>query len=366
MRWDQRELDAIDGNALPGLERLSALADPRDPRVTPSFHGLTFHETLARTALNRVPDASRNFAGAWTINPYRGCSHACRYCFARATHRYLDFDTGHDFDTQIVVKTNVVEVLHRELATRAGDIPLVMLGSNTDPYQRAEGRYRLLPGIYRELAAARVPFSVLTKGTLLRRDLPLLARLSQRLPVSVSMSIPIVDERLREQFEPGAPSAAARLETVRRATRLGLPVDVFLMPVLPLLTDGRRDIEHALRLIRGVGARRVLYTALHLRPGVRDWFMRWLAEYHPQLVRAYAGIYGDGAYAGPGYRRHLAGVVKPLLRAYGLDGRGCAAPDGSTGLAVPEGCPPPERPPLHRPAARRQDTADASAPSPLF
>jgi DNA repair photolyase len=224
-----------------------------------------------------------------------------------------------------------------------------MLGSNTDPYQRAEGRYRLMPGIYRELAEARVPFSLLTKGTLVRRDLRQLTQIAQTLPVSVSMSIPIVDERLREQFEPGTPTSRARLATVREATRLGLPVDVFLMPVLPLLTDSRMSLERALSDIRAAGARRVLYTALHLRPGVRDWFMRWLGEYHPQLVRAYEGIYGDGAYASKGYRRHLAGVIKPLIRAYGLDGSGPRL-DPNTGLNVPDACPP--RPVPRRPSAR--------------
>jgi DNA repair photolyase len=356
MRWRSQELDARDPNALPGLEQLSALAAPAR---TPGFQDLVFHEVLTKTALNQVPAASRMFAGSWTINPYRGCSHACRYCFARATHRYLDFDTGRDFDTQIVVKTNVVQVLHQELRARRGEIPLVMLGSNTDPYQRAEGRYRLMPGIYRELAQARVPFSLLTKGTLVRRDLRQLVRIAQTLPVSVSMSIPIVDERLREQFEPGTPTSRARLATVREATRLGLPVDVFLMPVLPLLTDSRTSLEHTLSDIRAAGARRVLYTALHLRPGVRDWFMRWLGEYHPHLVRAYEGIYGDGAYASKGYRRHLAGVIKPLIRAYGLDGSGPRL-DPNTGLNVPDACPP--RPVSRRPSARAP--RPVSPPSP--
>ena len=349
MRWDGQQLDARDENALPGLERLGALAGRTD--TSPAYRGIVFHETLTRTALNQVPADSRNFAGSWTINPYRGCSHACRYCFARTTHRYLDFDTGHDFDTQIVVKTNVVEVLRRELRTRRAAVPMVMLGSNTDPYQRAEGRYKLMPGIYRELASAGVPFSLLTKGTLVRRDLPLLARLSDELPISVSMSIPIVDERLREQFEPGAPPAAARLATVSQATALGIPVDVFLMPVLPLLTDSRATLAHALELIRGAGARRVLYSALHLRPGVRDWFLRWLGEYHPGLVGAYQGIYGGGAYASRGYRRHLAGVVKPLLREFGLDGRApravCTGAEG----------PAPSRGSLRRGAARATPAA---------
>ena len=141
---------------------------------TPDFAGVTFHEVLAKSALNHVPGQSAMPFG-WTINPYRGCTHACVYCFARPTHTYLDLDAGDDFDRQIIVKVNVAEVLRTELAKPSWRHDPVALGTNTDPYQRAEGRYSLMPGIIDALTASGTPFSILTKGTLLRRDLPLLA-----------------------------------------------------------------------------------------------------------------------------------------------------------------------------------------------
>src|SRR5690606_472529 len=140
---------------------------------TPEFAGLTFHEVVAKTALNQVPPAS-SMPFHWTVNPYRGCSHQCVYCFARQTHTYLDFDAGDDFDRQVVVKVNVADVLRAELGRRSWRHELVALGTNTDPYQRAEGRYELIPGIIRALGESGTPLSILTKGTLLRRDLPLL------------------------------------------------------------------------------------------------------------------------------------------------------------------------------------------------
>src|SRR5688500_17318945 len=141
---------------------------------TPEFAGITFHEVRCRSGLNRVASAAR-VPFEWTINPYRGCSHGCVYCFARNTHTYLELDAGHDFDTQIVVKTNIAEVVRRELARPRWDHEHVAMGTNTDPYQRAEGRYRLMPGVIRALADSGTPFSILTKGTMLSRDLGLLA-----------------------------------------------------------------------------------------------------------------------------------------------------------------------------------------------
>ncbi len=181
---------------------------------------MTFHEVLSKSALNRVPGASR-MPFSWTINPYRGCSHACVYCFARGTHEYLDLDGGADFDSQIVVKVNVVEVLERELRRASWQHETVALGTNTDPYQRAEGRYRLMPGIIETLAASGTPFSVLTKGTLIRRDIPLLVRASQRVPVDIQMSIAMYDDELQKAIEPGTPGTQARLDTVRALTGAG-------------------------------------------------------------------------------------------------------------------------------------------------
>lgn len=282
---------------------------------------MTFHEVLSKSALNRVPGASR-MPFSWTINPYRGCSHACVYCFARGTHEYLDLDGGADFDSQIVVKVNVVEVLERELRRASWQHETVALGTNTDPYQRAEGRYRLMPGIIETLAASGTPFSVLTKGTLIRRDIPLLVRASQRVPVDIQMSIAMYDDELQKAIEPGTPGTQARLDTVRALTDAGFRVGVFLMPVLPHLTDSVAAIDRALQRIAESGADHVVYGALHLRQGVKPWFMKWLAEYRPDLVSSYRGLYPGAASVAPKvYRQWLAKRVRPLIRAHGLDGR---------------------------------------------
>src|SRR5216684_3043369 len=162
---------------------------------TPAFRGMTFHEVRARTIINRVPPASR-MAFRWTINPYRGCSHACTYCFARNTHTYLDLDAGLDFNSQIVVKVNAAELAGRELAAPRWQGEHVAMGTNVDCYQRAEGRYRLMPGILRALVDARNPFSILTKGTIILRDLDLLVAAAEVPEVGLSVSAGCTDEDL--------------------------------------------------------------------------------------------------------------------------------------------------------------------------
>jgi len=252
-------------------------------------------------------------------------------CFARNTHTYLDLDAGRDFDTQIIVKVNLVEVLERELARPSWQRPNVALGTNTDPYQRAEGRYRLMPGVIAALAASDTPFSILTKGTLLRRDIPLLQAAAERVPVETAMSIAIYDDELQRSIEPGAPSTAARLATVRAVRDAGLPCSVFLMPVLPFLTDSRQHLERALEAIADAGATGVAYSALHLRPGAKEWFAAWLSRVHPELVPRYRALYGAGAYAPKEYRRQLAARIRPLLRRYGLERPNVDPATGSMG-----------------------------------
>lgn len=335
MRWDGQRVsgdaESADASALPGMERGVLAAMPGHLRSvrTPEFAGVVFHEVLAKSALNRVP-ASSSMPFSWTVNPYRGCSHACVYCFARGSHRYLDMDAGHDFDSQIVVKTNVAEVLGRELSRPSWAGELVALGTNTDPYQRAEGRYRLMPGIISALAMTRTPLSILTKGTLLRRDLPLLADASEHTSVSLAMSIAIGDDDLQQSVEPGTPTTRARLETVAAATAAGLKCDVFAMPILPGLTDAPEQLDRLLRDIREAGARSVVYGALHLRTHVKPWFFDWLEQYDRSLVPRYRALYPGAASQAPReYRSVLAGRIRPLLRKYGLERR--PGPGGSTG-----------------------------------
>lgn len=317
MRWQGQKLGDADAAALPGLEDRTGVLRTV---TTPEFAGMTFHEVLAKSALNKVPGASR-MPFAWTINPYRGCSHACVYCFARGTHEYLDLDGGADFDSQIVVKVNVAEVLERELRRGSWQHELVALGTNTDPYQRAEGRYKLMPGIIEALAASGTPMSILTKGTLIRRDIPQLVKAAQRAHVDIQMSIAMYDDELQKAIEPGTPTTQARLDTVRALTDAGFPVTVFLMPIMPHMTDSVDAISAALARIKEAGAVRVIYGALHLRPGVKPWFMQWLGEFRPDLLSSYRGLYpGMSAEAPKPYRQWLSKRVRPLIRMHRLDG----------------------------------------------
>ncbi|SDH05252.1 intein-containing Rv2578c family radical SAM protein [Klenkia brasiliensis] len=240
-------------------------------------------------------------------------------CFARKTHEWLELDTGSDFDSQIVVKTNVAEVLRREVSRASWKREHVALGTNTDPYQRAEGRYRLMPGVIDALARSGTPFSVLTKGTLLTRDLPLLAAASRDVPIGLGVSLAIWDDDLHRSLEPGVPTPRARLELVRRIADAGLPCGVFLAPVLPGLTDQKEHLERAIAAVAEAGATGVTVLPLHLRPGAREWFTAWLSREHPKLVGRYRTLYSRGAYVPAEYRSWLTARVAPILAAHGLD-----------------------------------------------
>jgi DNA repair photolyase len=257
-------------------------------------------------------------------------------CFARRTHEYLEFDAGRDFDTQVVVKTNLVEVLERELARSSWQREHVALGTNTDPYQRAEGRYRLMPGVIGALADSGTPFSVLTKGTLLRRDVPLLAAAARDVPVGLGVSLAIWDDELHAALEPGVPTPRARLDLVRALADAGLPCGVFLAPVLPGLTDSVEHLDAALGAIAAAGATGVTVIPLHLRPGAREWFMAWLRRAHPELVPRYELLYARRAYVPGEYRSWLARRVAPLLGRHGVDrrsgGEARQAPGTATGV----------------------------------
>ncbi len=296
---------------------------------TPQFDGITFHEVLCKSALNRVPNAAA-LPFQYTVNGYRGCSHACRYCFARPTHEYLEFNCGNDFDTQVVVKTNVVDVLRRELHRRSWGRETVALGTNTDPYQRAEGRYALMPGIIGALADSGTPLSILTKGTLLRRDLPLIADAAQQVPIGVSVSLAVGDADVHKQVEPGTPSPQARLGLIASIRDAGLACHVMVAPVLPYLTDSEEHLDSLLRQIAAAGASGVTVFGLHLRGSTRGWFMSWLSQTYPQLVGKYRELYRRGAYLPPSYRDELRARAAPLIAKYNLAGStrhfGSAAP----------------------------------------
>ena len=312
MRWDGQGVSVDDG-ALPGLQRIGFVRSVR----TPQFDGITFHEVLCKSALNKVPNAAM-LPFKYTVNGYRGCSHACRYCFARPTHEYLDLDSGADFDSQVVVKTNVADVLRRELSRRSWQRETVALGTNTDPYQRAEGRYALMPGIVGALADSGTPFSILTKGTLLRRDLSLIADAATQVDVSVAVSLAVGDPLLHKDVEPGTPSPHARLGLITAIRNAGLDCHVMVAPVLPHLTDSVEHLDDLLGQIAAAGATGVTVFGLHLRGSTRGWFMSWLARSHPTLVADYRRLYRRGAYLPADYRDMLRDRAAALVRKHGL------------------------------------------------
>lgn len=284
---------------------------------TPEFAGITFHEVLSKSALNKVP-ATSTMPFEWTVNPYRGCSHACVYCFARKSHTYLDFDAGVDFDSHVVVKVNVAEVLRKELYKPSWQRHHVALGTNTDPYQRAEGRYKLMPGIIEALADSGTPFSILTKGTLLSRDIALLRKAGQQVSIGMGISLALLDEDLAQAVEPGTPSPKARLSLISKLRDAGLPCGVMAMPILPWLTDSEEALDALFAALSRAGATGVTAGALYLRPGTREWFMSWLAREHPALVGRYQRLYGSGAYASKEYRQWLSARVSEAKSRYGF------------------------------------------------
>ncbi len=271
-----------------------------------------FYEVRARSVLNRVPASSRMPFG-WTINPYRGCSHACVFCFARPTHRYLGFDAGRDFEREIVVKVNAPEVLRIELARRSWKREHIALGTNTDPYQWVEGRYRLMVGIWEALRDAANPCSVLTKSPLLLRDLPLMLEVARRTTITASLSIPTLDERAWRATEPHTPNPRARLEAVAELNRAGIPTGVLVAPLMPGINDAPAQLEPLLQGAVDAGATHIGGVALHLRGEVKDVFMEWLGAERPDLVESYGQLYHNRAYAPAHERKRLSGLVQGRL-----------------------------------------------------
>jgi DNA repair photolyase len=235
-------------------------------------------------------------------------------CFARPTHRYLDFDVGRDFEREIVVKVNAPELLRAELARPSWKGEHVALGTNTDPYQWVEGRYKLMAGIWEALrdaaAGAGNPCSVLTKSPLLLRDLPLMLQIAQRAAFSACLSIPTLDERAWRATEPHTPNPRARLEAVAELNRAGIPTGVLIAPLMPGINDAPHRLEPLIEGAIEAGATSIGSAALHLRGELKGHFTQWLRDHHPELTQHYAELYARGAYAPREERERLAGLVR--------------------------------------------------------
>lgn len=282
------------------------------------FRGMEFLEVEAHTIINEVKGGGTSPAipFRFTINPYRGCSHACTYCFARPTHAYLGLGIGVDFDQRVVVKVNAVEKLRAELRPSrwAGD--LIAMGTNTDPYQRCEGKYRLTQGLIRTLVDAGNPFSVLTKSTLILRDVSLLREAARTTDVRVNLSIGTLDDDVWRLTEPGTPHPRRRLRAVEQLNEAGVPCGVLMAPILPGLSDGVEQLQATARACVEAGAVSVSSVLLHLRPGVRDHFLEELAGARPDLVSRYERMY-TGPNAPKAERQRVATIVREAVRAAG-------------------------------------------------
>jgi len=241
-------------------------------------------------------------------------------CFARNTHTYLDLDAGADFDTKVVVKVNAPELVRKKLASPSWAGEHIAMGTNVDCYQRAEGRYRLMPGIIGALKDAGSPFSILTKGTLILRDIDLLAEAAEVTDVGLNISAGFVDKELWRSVEPGTPDPARRLEACAALNDRGLRCGVLMGPVIPFLSDSPAQLDAAVRQIAAAGATHVTPIVLHLRPGTREWFLRWLGAHHPGLVGRYLDLYGRSAYAPKSYQARITGQVRELAAEHGVGG----------------------------------------------
>jgi DNA repair photolyase len=263
-------------------------------------------------------------------------------CFARNTHTYLDLDAGHDFDSKVVVKVNAPELLRRKLASAQWQGEHIAMGTNVDPYQRAEGKYQLMRGIISALRDAANPFSILTKGTLILRDLDLLTEAAAVTDVGLNFSAAFVDKELWRTLEPGTPSPERRLDACATLTKAGLRCGVLMGPIVPFLSDSPAQLEASVRRIADSGAAHVTPIILHLRPGTREWYLQWLNDHHPELVRRYLRFYGRGAYAPKAYQAEISGQVRELAAKFGV---GATTPEAGRriGPPRPEDAPPKPR-----------------------
>ncbi len=328
MRWHDQLEDRHRASQLPGLD--DAVVRTFD---APEALEARFHEIHAKSALNRVPGGAKLPFG-WTVNPYRGCLHSCSYCFARPTHEYLDLDAGRDFEKQIIVKVNAPEVLRAELARPSWKREHVALGTNTDPYQWVEGRYKLMRGIWAALRDARNPCSILTKSPLVLRDADLLKEIGEVADVSACLSVPTLDEKAWRATEPGTPNPRARLEAVAELNRQGIPTGILIAPLMPGINDAPEQVERIIELATEAGAVSIGGQTLFLTPPVRRIFFDWLRAHRPDLEARYKRLYARGAWAPEAERRKIeqaAGLPGRRLRPYAerfehRGGEGRAAP----------------------------------------
>jgi DNA repair photolyase len=314
MRWETQEARQEEALRLPGVG--DAVVRRFD---APEAMNIRFHEVRTKSALNRIPTSAR-LPFEWTVNPYRGCTHACVYCFARPTHEYLDMNAGSDFEREIIVKVNVPEVLRAELARPSWTKERVALGTNTDPYQWVEGRYKLMRGIWEALRDARNPCSILTKSPLVLRDVDLLKQIAEVTQVSACLSVPTLEEKAWRATEPHTPHPRARLEALAELNRQGIPTGILIAPLMPGINDDPAQVAEIVEAATEANATYIGGNTLFLRGSVRELMFEWLREHRPDLVPRYERLYAGGAYLKAPDRRGIElAAGAPWIRPDGND-----------------------------------------------
>ncbi|MFS8665253.1 MAG: radical SAM protein [Limnochordales bacterium] len=297
-------------------------------RAVMALAGTRLIEIQCKSLLNRVDAPSMGFC--WSVNPYRGCAHACVYCYARRYHEYLELGPGKDFEQQILVKVNAVEVLRRELARRSWNRELVAIGTAVDPYQPAEGRYRLTRGILEALADYATPASVVTKNSMILRDLDVLQRLAQGPGVTVAFSITTLNAAVARRIEPDTPPPLQRLRVMQRLVEAGVRAGVLIAPILPGLTDDAHSLNAVIRAARDHGASFVSAGVLRLQGSVKEVYRQFLEEEVPWLLPLYERLY-PAAYAPRAYQDRILRRVQQLKHRHGFRSREGTAPRRTAG-----------------------------------
>jgi DNA repair photolyase len=297
--------------------------------------GVEYREEPCKVALNRV----RGMSFKWSLNPYMGCVHRCTFCYVRAFEQRADRPFDDRYGTSIRVKVNVAEVLARELARPSWEREWVAIGAATDPYQPAEGRYRLTRACIQTLAEASNPFSIITRGPMIVRDLDVLVEAARRAPVSVTFSIPTVDEDVWRKTEPSTAHPRQRLRALEQLVGAGIKVGVGMAPILPGISDRPEQLRQVVRAAREAGATGVWANLLFLRPGTREHFLQHLAEDWPELVPLYDELYAGRAYLPAAHAKPLRAQVASLAREFEIRDRRIAPitpsePEEQLSLAV--------------------------------
>jgi DNA repair photolyase len=276
-----------------------------------------YREEPCRSALNRV----QGMGFHWSLNPYMGCVHRCTFCYVRAFELRADRPSGERYGTSIRVKTNVAEVLRKELARRSWQREIVAIGAATDPYQPAEGRYKLTRACLKVLADAANPVRIITRGPMIVRDVDVLVELAQRADLAVTFSVPTLDHEIWKRTEPGTAPPHQRLRALKELVDAGVKASVGMAPILPGLSDKPELLADVVRAAREAGATGVWANTLYLKPGTKEHFLRALERDYPELLPEYERLYGRRAYMSKEDSTPVKETVRELTRRHGIRDR---------------------------------------------